>query len=77
MNIAAATNAVRVHHQWLPDQLQVEQGLNSDTMHLLTEKGHKILVRDTMGSAQSLMRVDNAFQGASDPRRPGALTLGF
>ncbi len=77
MNIAAATNAIRVHHQWLPDELRVEQGLNGDTIRLLTEKGHKISVQNAMGSTQSIMRVGNFFQGASDPRRSSALTLGY
>lgn len=77
MNIAAATNAVRVHHQWLPDELRVEQGLNKDTIRLLTEKGHKVVVREAIGSTQSIMRTNNILSGASDPRRPGALTLGY
>lgn len=77
MNIAAATNAIRVHHQWLPDTLDIEQGLNGDTIRLLTEKGHKISVQNAMGSTQSIMGVGESFQGASDPRRPGALTLGY
>ncbi|NER28680.1 MAG: gamma-glutamyltransferase [Symploca sp. SIO1C4] len=77
MNIATATNAVRIHHQWLPDQLMIENGLNGDTTRLLKEKGHQISVRDAMGSTQSIMRVNNTFQGASDPRKPGALTLGY
>lgn len=77
MNMAQATNAVRVHHQWLPDELRVEQGLNGDTVRLLTEKGHKVVVTNAMGSTQSIMRTGNVFSGASDPRRPGALTLGY
>ncbi|NEP00658.1 MAG: gamma-glutamyltransferase [Symploca sp. SIO2E9] len=77
MNIATATNAVRVHHQWLPDQLMIENGLNGDTIRLLKEKGHQISVRNAMGSTQSIISVDKTFQGASDPRRPGALTLGY
>ena len=77
MNIAAATNANRVHHQWFPDELQIEQGLNGDTIRLLTEKGHKITVQNAIGSTQSIMRVGNSLEGASDPRRPGALTLGY
>lgn len=77
MNIAEATNAVRVHHQWLPDQLMIEQGLNADTRRILEEKGHQIAVTNTMGSPQSIMLVDQTLNGASDPRRPGALTLGY
>ena len=54
-----------------------EQGLNQDTIRLLTEKGHQITVTNTMGSTQSIMLVDKTLNGASDPRRPGALTLGY
>jgi gamma-glutamyltranspeptidase/glutathione hydrolase len=77
MNIAAATNAIRVHHQWLPDKLMIEQGLNGDTIRLLTERGHKISSTDAMGSTQSIMHVGSFLQGASDPRRSGSLTLGY
>lgn len=77
MNIAAATNAVRIHHQWLPDELRIEKGLNPDTIRLLKEKGHKIVIQDAMGSAESIMLLGNFFYGASDPRTPNALTLGY
>jgi gamma-glutamyltranspeptidase len=30
-----------------------------------------------MGSTQSIRRGAQGFYGASDPRRPGALTLGY
>jgi gamma-glutamyltranspeptidase/glutathione hydrolase len=77
MNVAAATAATRVHHQWLPDELRVEVGLSPDTVSLLEAKGHNVVVKDAMGSTQSVMRTDDGFYGASDPRRPGALTLGY
>ncbi|MGK7874790.1 MAG: gamma-glutamyltransferase [Xenococcaceae cyanobacterium] len=77
MNIAEATNAVRVHHQWLPDELRIERGLNSDTIRLLTEKGHQVVVGNAMGSTQSVMSIDGVLYGASDPRKPGSLTLGY
>jgi gamma-glutamyltranspeptidase/glutathione hydrolase len=77
MNVAAATAATRVHHQWLPDELRVEVGLSPDTVSLLAAKGHHVVVKDAMGSTQSVMHTDDGFYGASDPRRPGALTLGY
>lgn len=77
MNIMAATVAPRVHHQWLPDELRVEVGLSPDTRALLAAKGHKLSVQDAMGSTQSILRGDGGLYGASDPRRPGALTLGY
>ncbi|MFQ5953564.1 MAG: gamma-glutamyltransferase [Kiloniellales bacterium] len=77
MNVAAATAAPRVHHQWLPDRLRVERGLSPDTVRLLSAKGHGVVVKNAMGSTQSIMRTADGFLGASDPRRPGALTLGY
>jgi gamma-glutamyltranspeptidase/glutathione hydrolase len=77
MNVQAATNAPRVHHQWLPDELRVEQGLGPDTLRALEALGHKVTVKNAMGSTQSIRRGAQGFYGASDPRRPGALTLGY
>ncbi len=77
MNVAAATAAPRMHHQWLPDELRIEPGFSQDTLRLLTEKGHRVAVKNAMGSTQSLLRIEDGWTGASDPRRPGALTLGY
>lgn len=77
MNIAAATAAPRVHHQWLPDELRTEAGISVDTLDLLRARGHEIAVKNAMGSTQTVMRVDNGFLGASDPRRTGALAAGY
>ncbi len=77
MNVAAATSAPRVHHQWLPDELRVEQGLSPDTVTALEALGHTVVVKNAMGSTQSIRRGEQGFYGASDPRRPGALTLGY
>lgn len=78
MNIQTAVNAVRVHHQWLPDELRIETGLNLDTIHLLQARGHRIVRKNPMGAASSIL-IDNKKQlyyGAADPRR-GGLALGF
>lgn len=79
MNVAEASTAPRVHHQWLPDELRVEEGLSLDTIRLLQAKGHSIALKDAMGSTQSIMRdpATGALYGASDPRRPDAATLGY
>lgn len=79
MNIAEATAAVRVHHQWLPDKLFVEPGLSPDTLAILRRRGHIVTPSRAAGSVQSVMRAPNGggFFGASDPRRPGALTAGY
>lgn len=77
MNIAEATIAPRIHHQWLPDELRVEEGLSPDTLRLLEALGHKVAVKDTMGSTQSIVRMPWGLYGYSDSRRRGALTAGY
>jgi gamma-glutamyltranspeptidase/glutathione hydrolase len=77
MNVAEATYAPRIHHQWLPDQLRVEAGLSPDTVRLLEQMGHHVVTGDTMGSTQSIMVTDQGLFGSSDPRTPGDLTLGY
>ncbi len=78
MNVAEATAAPRMHHQWLPEELRVEEGFSPDTLKLLEAMGHTVAVKGTMGSTQSIMlREDGALFGASDPRRPTALTAGY
>jgi gamma-glutamyltranspeptidase/glutathione hydrolase len=78
MNIAEASVAPRIHHQWAPDELRVEEGLSPDTVRLLSAMGHKVSVQETMGSTHSIVRgADGALFGASDPRRSSALTAGY
>ena len=77
MNIAEATEAVRIHHQWLPDELQVERGLTPDTIRLLEAMGHKVAVHDAWGSAQSIFRESGVLMGAADTRQRGTLAAGY
>ncbi len=78
MNIAEATEAVRVHDQLLPDKLFVERGLNSDTVRLLKAQGYDVQVRDAWGSAQSIaVGADGLLAGAADPRQRGTLAVGY
>jgi gamma-glutamyltranspeptidase/glutathione hydrolase len=73
MNIADAAHQPRMHHQWFPDQLEVEIGFGVDTIQLLEERGHKIVVKgSTYTSLQTTAYRDGLFRGASDPRRPNS-----
>jgi len=73
MNIAEATAAPRMHHQWFPDVLSLEPFISPDTVSLLRARGHEIQeARSTMGSVQAVAVRDGVFRGASDPRRPNA-----
>ena len=77
MNIGVAANAPRMHHQWLPDVLQLESGFSPDTIRELQRRGHKIRgARYTIGNVNSVAYKDGYFQGAADPRRPGGGSAG-
>jgi gamma-glutamyltranspeptidase/glutathione hydrolase len=57
--------------------LRVEVGISDDTLDLLSARGHEIVVGNAMGSTQTVMRIDQGFFGAADPRRVGALARGY
>jgi len=75
MNIAEATTAPRIHHQWLPDTLYTERNISPDTIDKLKARGHKVALTKSLGSLQSVMYRDGIFMGAADPRRPGAIAV--
>ncbi len=77
MNVAEATHTTRIHHQWQPDVLYIEENLNKDTRVLLEAKGYKLEERTAMGSTQSILVKDGMLYGSSDPRRPDAFTKGY
>ena len=78
MGVAEASHATRIHHQWLPDQLTVEEGLSPDTLALLAGKGQNVVIGNTSGSTNSIAIGPDGYRlGAADPRRPAALAAGY
>jgi gamma-glutamyltranspeptidase / glutathione hydrolase len=78
LDIAEAVNAPRFHHQWLPDQILVEDRLSPDTMNLLRSKGHKLKVEHFWGDGECVMIDPKTGErlGASDGRNNGK-AVGF
>jgi gamma-glutamyltranspeptidase/glutathione hydrolase len=84
MNIAEATAAPRIHHQWLPDQLFAEDGISMDTLRLLEARGF-ILSKDEKGNVKrrllgrtnSIMRKEGYLFGAADPRAADGAIAGY
>jgi gamma-glutamyltranspeptidase / glutathione hydrolase len=78
LNVAEAENAPRAHDQLWPDELRVERGISEDTIKLLEAMGHKVVVGEAMGSANTIFRTpDGTLMGASDLRQRGTLAVGF
>ena len=73
LDIEEAVNAPRFHHQWLPDQILVEDRLSPDTMNLLRSKGHKLSIKHFWGDGECIMVDPKTGErlGASDGRNNG------
>lgn len=80
MNISRAVSASRMHHQWLPDVLRIEEyGTTLDSQRLLEMMGHRIRMAGQQGSAMGIM-IDPATglrMGAPDPRAPDGGAAGY
>ncbi|MCB0743035.1 MAG: gamma-glutamyltransferase [Ignavibacteriae bacterium] len=84
MNIQEAVNAPRIHHQWMPDIIYLEEfAINNDAKENLEKMGYKFGNRNesfrVLGSAQSIMIDEETgnIYGAADPRRGKAAAVGF
>ncbi len=73
MNIAEATAAPRIHHQWLPDNVLLEPGITLDTINILDGMGHSMVSSPRiMGRIQAITRdEDGSLSGVTDSRWPG------
>ncbi|MEX2115926.1 MAG: gamma-glutamyltransferase [Bacteroidota bacterium] len=80
MDISEAVTAGRMHHQWLPDVLQIEEyGTTMDSRRLLEMMGHRIRAVDQQGSAMGIM-IDpetGLRLGAADPRASDGGAVGY
>lgn len=69
---ADALAAGRLHHQWLPDRIDLEPGsLSPETRAELESLGHTLADRTEIGNVQVIRRVLGGWDAASDPRKGG------
>jgi gamma-glutamyltranspeptidase/glutathione hydrolase len=77
--IDVAIAAPRVHHQWRPDQLQVETlvgagtpyAISPETIDGLKRLGHPLKVESGLAIAQGIQRRGDRLIAAHDPRAQG------
>ena len=80
MTMQEAVNAKKVHSQWLPDRIVIEEGaVDSLTMQALEDKGHALRIFPQLGRTEAiLIRPDGSYEGAADNTRTGdATAMGF
>ncbi|MEZ0609905.1 gamma-glutamyltransferase [Fibrella sp. WM1] len=71
MTMQQAVNALKFHHQWLPEKVIFENGAFTEaTQQNLTSKGYQLeRLTNTLGRMDCvLVRPDGTYEGASDPR---------
>ena len=69
MPVARAVEAPRVHHQWLPDQLNVEREIPLESKRSLERRGHAVRERGVLGVVQAITAGQDGIKGAADPRK--------
>lgn len=80
MPLGEAVQSPRIHHQWQPDILYVEQGsLESNTIQELLARGYSVKERSPFGAVMALgfSNDGNFVAGVADHRRPGAVVRGY
>lgn len=76
MDVMSAVSAPRLHHQWLPDEVRIENGWSDAALDGLKTMGHKIVKPMGQTSANSIMITKDGLLGAPDPRTRGAAAIG-
>ncbi len=68
--LATAVGRPRLHHQWLPDQLEAEEdALSPETRAELERRGHRVVTSATVSKIQAVRRLAGGrCEAASDPR---------
>ena len=69
MPIAEAVGAARIHHQWIPDELNVEATIPPEIKKSLERRGHVIKERSELGVVQAIAVKRGHVEGAADPRK--------
>lgn len=77
MDVAAAVQAPRMHHQWMPDVIVHEEGQPAGLLSGLLAKGHKLQSRGSLGicNAISIDPKTKQRKGAADRRYGDATAI--
>jgi gamma-glutamyltranspeptidase/glutathione hydrolase len=59
MNADDAVNKPKFHHQWFPDEVDIEKDFNPETTRRLQEMGYKISVRGSIGRTEAIRILPN------------------
>ena len=64
-----AINKPKFHHQWLPDEVDLEKGFDANVSNSLKEMGYKIVDLHAIGRTELIMvKLDGSFVAIGDHR---------
>ncbi|ASU35943.1 gamma-glutamyltransferase [Mucilaginibacter xinganensis] len=68
-DMQTAVTSKRFHHQWLPDQMNIERNaFDAATVEKLQKKGYKIINGGVGGRVDAILIKDGYYEGGADPR---------
>jgi gamma-glutamyltranspeptidase/glutathione hydrolase len=77
MNADDAVNKPKFHHQWLPDQVDVERDFPESVRNQLQQMGYKIVVRGNIGRTEVIRILPNGSIEAVGDKRGDDHAAGF
>mgnify|MGYP003575116364 CR=1 FL=1 len=69
MPVGAAVEAPRVHHQWLPERLNVEAKIAVEERKGLEQRGHVLREQSELGVVQAITWQNSTMSGTADLRK--------
>lgn len=69
MPVGAAVEAPRVHHQWLPERLNVEAKIAVEERKGLEQRGHVLREQSELGVVQAITWQNSTMSGTADSRK--------
>jgi gamma-glutamyltranspeptidase/glutathione hydrolase len=69
MPITTAVGAERIHHQWMPDRLNLEAKLPGEKRKDLEQRGHALREQNALGVVQAITVNRAGVSGIADPRK--------
>ena len=69
MPVDLAVATPRIHHQWLPERLNVEGQISGEAKKGLEDRGHLLRQQTELGVVQAILKNGAGAFGAADPRK--------
>jgi len=72
-NAQVSINAPRFHHQWMPDELRIEETFPTEVARQLEQRGYRVVVRGWIGQVEAVAIDPKTGErlGVPDARRQG------